>query len=97
MTDRPRLRPDILQRDVEEELLLYDPLNGETLLCNATAAAVVDLCDGSRDPANIADAIVSVMPTASREASVPAAYPVRSIACAKMVKASWPVGSTITS
>ena len=33
----------------------------------------------------------------ARAASVPAANPVRSIACAKIVNASWPVGSTITS
>ena len=33
----------------------------------------------------------------ARTARVPAANPVRSIGCAKIVKASWPEGSTITS
>lgn len=65
---KPRLRKDVLQREVEDELLLYDPKNGETLLLNATAASILDLCDGERDASAIADAIVSVLDSADADA-----------------------------
>ena len=64
MSQRPKLRKDVLQREVEDELLLYDPKNGETLLLNATAASILDLCDGERDAAAIAEAIVSILDSA---------------------------------
>ena len=44
MSERPKLRKDVLQREVEDELWRYDPKNGETLLLNATAAVAV-ACD----------------------------------------------------
>jgi PqqD family protein of HPr-rel-A system len=61
MIERPKLREDVLSREVEDELLLYDPRTGETLLLNNTAAAIVELCDGSTSPAGIVDEIVSVV------------------------------------
>lgn len=67
MNTRPRLREDILRREVEDELLLYDPLNGETLLCNVTAASVVDLCNGARDAEAIARVLVSLVENADHE------------------------------
>ena len=66
MTASPRMRKDVLQREVEDELLLYDPKSGETLLLNASAAVIADLCDGTRGAEQIADAIVAVLETADR-------------------------------
>jgi len=61
MIEHPRLREDVLLREVEDELLLYDPKTGETLLLNNTAAAIVELCDGSTSPVGIVDEIMSVV------------------------------------
>jgi PqqD family protein of HPr-rel-A system len=60
----PRVREDVLSREVEDELLLYDPRSGETLLLNASAAVIADLCDGERDPEAIARAILDAVPDA---------------------------------
>jgi PqqD family protein of HPr-rel-A system len=62
MTEHPRLSPDVLRREVEDELLLYDPRTGETLLLNVTAACVAELCDGTRDHEAIVRAIASIVP-----------------------------------
>ncbi len=67
MTDKPRLRPDVLTRPVEDELLLYDPNNGETLLLNATAASIIELCNGERDAAAIAGIIAQLVPGANHD------------------------------
>lgn len=58
----PRLRADLLRRDVEDELLLFDPRDGETLLLNPTSAAIVDLCDGESTPEQIVDEILAILP-----------------------------------
>jgi len=62
MSGYPRRRADLFRRDVEEELLLYDPRTGEVFLLNGTAAAIFELCDGSRSPQAIADEILTVLP-----------------------------------
>jgi PqqD family protein of HPr-rel-A system len=61
MMERPKLREDVLLREVEDELLLYDPKTGETLLLNNTAAAIAEMCDGSRSPASIIEEVVSLV------------------------------------
>ena len=61
MIEHPRLREDVLFREVEDELLLYDPRTGETLLLNDTAAAIADLCDGSISTTSIVQEIVSLV------------------------------------
>lgn len=61
MIEHPKLRDDVLRREVEDELLLYDPRTGETLLLNGTAAAIVELCDGSSTPESIVEEIVSLV------------------------------------
>ena len=45
---RPRIREDLIFRDVDEDHVVYDPVNDRTLLLNLTAAVIVELCDGSR-------------------------------------------------
>lgn len=60
----PMVRADVLSREVEDELLLYDPKSGETLLLNASAAVIADLCDGEHDPDAIARSILDALPDA---------------------------------
>ena len=61
MVSHPRLRTDLILREVEDELLLYDPDNGETLLLNPTAAAIAELCDGQLGPDAITDEILAAI------------------------------------
>lgn len=61
MIERPRLRADLLLREVEDELLIFDPRTGETVLLNGTAAAIAELCDGSGSSQTIVDEIVSLV------------------------------------
>ena len=59
-TSKPRLRSDLVTRDVADDFLVYDPDNGETYLLNPTAAAIVELCDGTSNAAAIAEEIASI-------------------------------------
>jgi hypothetical protein len=52
--DRPRLREDVAIRHLDGEYLAYDPVSDRTVLLNASAAATLELCDGSRTPEEIA-------------------------------------------
>jgi hypothetical protein len=45
---RPRQRSGLLEESVGEELLVYDPQQGEAFTLNRSARAVWALCDGSR-------------------------------------------------
>jgi len=45
---RPRLRPNLIVRQVEEDIVLYDPVTDQTALLNHSAAAILELCDGIR-------------------------------------------------
>jgi hypothetical protein len=62
MTERPKRRSNLLSHDVEDDLLVYDPLTGEAILLNGTAAAIFELLDGQRTPLDIASAIVATVP-----------------------------------
>lgn len=48
LPERPRQRPDLVFRQIDEDFVVYDPVTDHTLLLNASSAAVLDLCDGSR-------------------------------------------------
>jgi hypothetical protein len=61
MLERPKKREDLLLKEVEEELILYDPRSGESFLLNGTAAVVFQLCDGQTPVSSIAREIVSVL------------------------------------
>jgi hypothetical protein len=43
---RPALRDDLVLRQLDDELVVYDPLHDHTLLVNVTAAVIIHLCDG---------------------------------------------------
>lgn len=64
----PRLDPDVLRREVEDELLLYSPRSGETLLLNATAAAIAELCTGNNSESDIVSIVLDCIPGAPRDA-----------------------------
>ncbi len=61
MTGQPKLRDDLLSREVDDELLLYDAKSGEVHVLNPTAAAIAELCDGNTTVSAIADEILSVL------------------------------------
>ncbi len=44
----PRARADVTATDIDDEIILYNPLDGATHALNVTAALVWDLCDGTR-------------------------------------------------
>lgn len=67
MKYRPRRRVDIIAREIEDEILLYDPQQNSTHLLNPIAAAIWELCDGTRTPEETAEEIVHVLP-ADRQA-----------------------------
>ena len=54
MNQTPRLFADVVTRELEEELVLYDPRSDRLALLNRGAAEVVALCDGSHTVGDIA-------------------------------------------
>ena len=48
LPEHPRQRQDLIFRQIDEDFVVYDPVTDHTLLLNASSAAVLDLCDGSR-------------------------------------------------
>ena len=62
MIERPKKREDLLVRDVEEELLIYDPRSGDTSLLNGTAAAIFDMCDGYTPVSVMTEEVLAVLP-----------------------------------
>jgi PqqD family protein of HPr-rel-A system len=57
---RPRLRDDVVSREVDEELVIYDPVSDRTALLNASAAAVLELCDGHHTCDEIARRVAEI-------------------------------------
>jgi len=56
MTDTTRPTPDpaVAAYPVDDELVLYDPRQGQGFVLNPTAARIWSLCDGSRTVAAVA-------------------------------------------
>jgi hypothetical protein len=42
----PRALPGLLSREIDDELVLVDPRDGEAYLLNPMGASILDLCDG---------------------------------------------------
>ena len=61
MSRRPKLRAELLTREVADEFLVYEPESGEVYLMNPTAASIIELCDGSRDAEAIAAVILEAV------------------------------------
>jgi PqqD family protein of HPr-rel-A system len=47
MTKRPKLRDDLIVREVDEDYVVYDPVSDITALLNSSAAMVLTQCDGA--------------------------------------------------
>jgi len=62
MKYHPRRRMDIVAREMQAEILLYDSKQDSTHLLNPTAAAIWEMCDGTRTPEEIAKEILQVLP-----------------------------------
>ena len=56
----PRRRDDLIERELPEELILYDPENDRAFLLNRVAALIWDLCDGNNSVEMIADQIATM-------------------------------------
>lgn len=53
----PRARPDCLSRQLDDEVVVYDPQRHIGHCLNSMAAAVWKLCDGHNSPSQIATAL----------------------------------------
>ena len=66
--ERPRLRDDVVLREVEGDYVVYEPVTDQTVLLNLSAAAVLELCDGSRTHEDIAREIAGTFSLPIEEA-----------------------------
>ena len=57
--DRPELRSDLVFRQIDADVIVYDPVHDQTVLLNVTAAMVLDLCDGSRSIDEVATEVAA--------------------------------------
>ena len=62
--ERPCRRDDLVTRELDDELLVYDPVSDESVLLNASAAAIVVLCDGTRTVPESVDGVHTRVPDA---------------------------------
>ncbi len=53
----PKARDGLIFRRIDEDYVVYDPVADITTLLNLSAAAVLDLCDGSHSVSEIASEI----------------------------------------
>jgi hypothetical protein len=61
--DEPTWHPKknvVVENEVEDDVILYDPVTGTVVGLNLVAGLVWDQCDGSRDVTEISDAIASM-------------------------------------
>ena len=61
------LREDLVVRWVDGDLVIYDPITDRTALLNPSAAVVLGLCDGTRDPGQIVDAVQENYPHSEQD------------------------------
>ena len=57
----PSLRSDLLTREVDLEVVVYDPKTGEVYLLNPTAASIAEMCDGKTSLSQISQTIVDLL------------------------------------
>jgi hypothetical protein len=57
----------LLERELEDDLILHDPKTGSVVCLNLVAGLVWDLCDGSHDPLTITAEIASMFQKPSGE------------------------------
>lgn len=57
---RPRLRADLSVFALDDDLVVYDPTNGESFILNPTGRLVWERCDGQRSHDDIANEIAAL-------------------------------------
>ncbi len=65
MPNRPRRKPDYRLEVIDNELLLYHPVQTTILYCNQTALVIWQLCDGQRTTQAIIDMLIQAYPEAA--------------------------------
>ena len=55
--DRPKKMDHLIQHDMDEEVLVYDPIVDRTHRLNVSASRIWELCDGKRSLEDIAWAL----------------------------------------
>ncbi|MCP4654658.1 MAG: PqqD family peptide modification chaperone [bacterium] len=63
----PRLRDGVIFRQVGKDSVIYNPMTDHTALLNVSAAAVLDLCDGSRTAGEIANELAALFAGEERD------------------------------
>lgn len=58
----PRLRDDVIVREIDGDFAVYDPLADRTALLSPSAAAILFLCDGKRSVSQILVKIRALFP-----------------------------------
>lgn len=56
----PKPRPDVSSFALDDELVVYDPVTGESFILNQTGRLVWERCDGQHTSAMIADEIATL-------------------------------------
>ena len=55
----PKRREGLIERELQEELMLYDPETDRAFLLNRTSAAIWDLCDGQNTAQEISEQLTT--------------------------------------
>lgn len=62
LNQRPRLNPDFVAEEFDEELLLYSEQNSSAVYLNDTAQAILSLCSGEMTIGEIIDLLENQYP-----------------------------------
>lgn len=60
MHDRPQRRDDVTAQPLDDELVIADPLNGESFVLNQTGRLIWERCDGTHTIQDIAEELSSM-------------------------------------
>ncbi len=58
--ERPRLRDEIVLREVDEDIVVYDPVSDKIALLNQSAAVILSYCDGSHSVSDVVSKVAEV-------------------------------------
>lgn len=58
----PKIKPDLLSEAIEDDVVVLVPETDQVHLLNLTAAAIYELCDGTRSVDQIVDALRRSVP-----------------------------------
>ena len=64
---KPQRHPDVLERELPDELILYHPGTDDAILLNRVSAAIWDLCDGTQSLDDIANQVADAFGAAHEE------------------------------